>query len=440
MSTTWAPVPKPSGFGIENLPYGVAAGPDARPRVVVRIGDAVLPVADAVGERLRPLAHGPTLNPLLGAGPAIWRQVREQLMTHLTDPGRERPLTPLTEVRLLLPFEVGDYVDFYSSIHHATNLGRIFRPDDEPLLPNWRHLPVAYHGRAGTVAVSGTPVTRPIGLVIVDGEVRRQPSAALDLELEVGFVVGAGNPSGRPIAPDEAAEHVFGVVLVNDWSARDLQAFEYQPLGPFLGKSFLTTVSPWVVPLDALAPHLVDPPAQDPLPDPGLRADRPWGLDLELAVALNGTTITRTNFADLYWTFAQQLAHLTSNGATTRPGDLFASGTVSGPTESQLGSLIEVTQRGRRPIRLADGTERSWLLDGDTVALTGWSGGHGGAPLIGFGEATGTVASARLDSSPHPPHLTPRASQDRSGTRVDPNAGDPTNVAPVGTERQGATP
>lgn len=403
MSVTWAPVPEASGFGLENLPYGVAAGSDTRPRLVVRIGDGLLPVVDAVSETLRPLVHGSSLNPLLGAGPAIWREVREQLVTHLTDPAQERPLTPLTDVRLLLPFEVGDYVDFYSSIHHATNLGRIFRPDGEPLLPNWRRLPVGYHGRAGTVAVSGTPVTRPAGLVADHDAVSRRPSAALDFELEVGFVVGPGNRPGRPITPDEAADHVFGVVLVNDWSARDLQAFEYQPLGPFLGKSFLTTVSPWVVPLDALTGHLVDPPVQDPVPDPFLRAEQPWGLDLELAAALNGTTITRTNFADLYWTFAQQLAHLTSNGATTRPGDLFASGTVSGPTEGELGSLIEATWRGSKPIRLPDGSERSWLLDGDTVTMTGWSGsrdGRDGAPVIGFGEMTGRVHSCPTEVTP----------------------------------------
>lgn len=407
MSASWAPVPEASGFGLENLPYGVAVGVAGGPRVVVRIGDAVVGVADAVSEALRPLVHGRTLNPLLGAGPDIWREVREQLVEHLTDPAHERVLDAVADVRLLLPFEVGDYVDFYSSIHHATNLGRLFRPDGEPLLSNWRRLPVGYHGRAGTVAVSGTPVTRPTGLVAIDGDVRRQPSAALDIELEVGFVVGAGNEPGRPIAPDEAADHVFGVVLVNDWSARDIQAFEYQPLGPFLAKSFLTTVSPWVIPLAALTPHLVVPPVQDPAPDAFLRADRPWGLDLELTVELNGTAITRTNFAGLYWTFAQQLAHLTSNGATTRPGDLFASGTVSGPTSGELGSLIEATWRGRDPLRLADGSERSWLLDGDTVTITGWSGGRDGAPLIDFGAATG-----RVHPSPHPTSL---SSPDRSG-------------------------
>ncbi len=394
MTACWAPLPPGSGFGPGNLPYGVAVDADGRTQVVTRVGDAVLTVADAVEPSLRSLVDGPTLDPLLAAGPDTWRRVREQLVDHLAEPRHERPLTPVADVGLLLPFTVGDYVDFYSSIHHATNLGRLFRPDAEPLLPNWRRLPVGYHGRAGTVAVSGTPVVRPTGLVAEGDEVVRRPSGQLDLELEVGFVVGPGNEPGHPIDPDEADDHVFGVVLVNDWSARDLQAFEYQPLGPFLGKSFLTTVSPWVVPLAALADHLVPPPRQEPAPDPSLRAERPWGLDLELEVAINGTIVTRTCFADLYWTFAQQLAHLTSNGATTRPGDLFASGTVSGPTEGELGSLIELTQRGAHPVTLADGTRRSWLLDGDTVTLGARAPGLRGAPPIDLGQAVGTIVAA----------------------------------------------
>lgn len=400
-ASTWAPVPEGSDFPLANLPYGVGTTPDGRTGALVRIGDHVLSVADVVPAGLAPLFEQPDLNGFMGTGPDTWHEVREQLQDHLCDATRERPLVPVAEVSLRLPVAVGDYVDFYSSLHHATNLGRLFRPDAEPLLPNWRHVPVGYHGRSATVAVSGTPVVRPSGLVADgDGAVRR-PSEALDIELEVGFVVGRGNEHGRPIEPDHADRHVFGAVLVNDWSARDLQAFEYQPLGPFLGKSFLTTVSPWVVPLAALADHLVAPPRQDPVPDPFLRAERPWALDLQLQVDLNGTTITRTGFADLYWTFAQQLAHLTSNGATTRPGDLFASGTVSGAGRGEHGSLIEASWRGARPLRLDDGTERSWLLDGDTVAISGWAGGHGGRPRIGFGSAVGTVV-ASMAAVPEP--------------------------------------
>ncbi|MCU1497601.1 MAG: fumarylacetoacetase [Acidimicrobiales bacterium] len=392
---TWAPVAAGSGFGVENLPYGVAAIDRGPASVVVRIGDGVLPVADAVPERLRPLVEQPTLNRFLAAGPATWDEVRQRLVAHLGDRTRERPLPQVSQVDLRLPCAVGDYVDFYSSIHHATNVGRLLRTDTDPLRPNWRHLPVGYHGRVSTIAPSGTPVVRPSGLVADGAQVVRRPTEALDYELEVGFVVGSGNAAGRPIHPDEAADHVFGVLLVTDWSARDLQAFEYQPLGPFLAKSFLTTVSPWVVPLAALAPHLVGPPAQEPPPDPFLRAERDWALDLELAVDLNGTTTCRTGFAGLYWTFAQQLAHLTSNGATTRPGDLFASGTVSGPARGEAGCLMEATRRGTEPLVLADGQERAWLLDGDTVTITGWAGGADGSPRIGLAEAVGTVVPAR---------------------------------------------
>ncbi|HVV36539.1 MAG TPA: fumarylacetoacetate hydrolase family protein [Acidimicrobiales bacterium] len=274
-----------------------------------------------------------------------------------------------------MPFEVGDYVDFYSSIHHATNLGRLFRPDSEPLLPNWRHLPVGYHGRAGTVVVSGTPVRRPTGLVMTEGGVVRQPSARLDIELEVGFVVGVGSAPNAPIAVDDADQHVFGVVLVNDWSARDIQAFEYQPLGPNLGKSFLTSISAWVVPLDELRPFFRPSPPQDPEPDASLRGGRDWAIDLHLEVDRNGETISRTNFVDLYWTFAQQLAHMTSNGANVRTGDLFASGTVSGAEPGTYGSLIELGA--------------GFLEDGDTITLRGWCGD--GDERVELGDVVGTV-------------------------------------------------
>ncbi|MEO6989474.1 MAG: fumarylacetoacetase [Aquihabitans sp.] len=400
MSDTWAPMPDDSGFNLFNLPVGVARFGDGRTTVVTRIGDDVLPLSDALDGRSeqavgdRGLVDSASTDGLLASGPATWMRVRERTIDFLTDEANERPLTSAADVDMLLPMTVGDYVDFYSSLHHATNLGRLFRPDVDPLLPNWRHLPVGYHGRSATVAVSGTPVVRPTGLVTVGDDVLRRPSAALDFELEVGFVMGPGNPSGQQIEPDQAGEHVFGVVLVNDWSARDIQAFEYQPLGPFLGKSFLTTVSPWIIPLDALTGHLVTPPEQDPLPDPLLTAHRPWGLDLELTVHIGTTEVTRTNFRHLYWTFAQQLAHLTSNGAITRPGDLFASGTVSGPTPGECGSMIEATWRGRDPLLLDDGTERAWLNDGDTVTMSGWCGGVDDQPRIDFGHAVGTVQPA----------------------------------------------
>jgi fumarylacetoacetase len=270
----------------------------------------------------------------------------------------------------------------------------LFRPGGDPLQPNWRHLPVAYHGRARTVVVSGTPIERPEGLVADPSNPSAGPglvpTGQLDFELEVGFLVG-GPPTAR-IEPDHADRHVFGVVLLNDWSARDIQAYESQPLGPHLAKSFATTISPWVVTLDALRPFLTEPPAQDPVPDPYLRAALPWALDLDLVVELNGTEIVATNFAHMYWTFAQQLAHLTVNGAPAGAGDLLGSGTASGPTDHERACLLELTERGAVPLRLADGTTRTFLEDGDTVRITGWCGGDG-RPRIGFGEATGTVST-----------------------------------------------
>jgi fumarylacetoacetase len=387
MSETWAPVPEGSDFPFENLPFGVFRPRDEEARVGVRIGDNVVDLL-AAGIDLDLTARS-SLNVLMASGRG--GAVRSRVAELLVGPERADVLLPIDEVQVLLPVDVVDYVDFYSSLHHATNVGRIIRPDAEPLLPNWRHLPVAYHGRARTVVVSGTPVVRPEGLIPQgDGPPRLMPTQALDIELEVGFLVG-GPPATR-IEPDHTDRHIFGAVLLNDWSARDIQAFEYQPLGPHLAKSFATTISPWVVTFDALRPFLVEPPVQDPVPDPYLRAALPWGLDLELAVDLNGEQIAATNFREMYWTFAQQLAHLTVNGAFTGAGDLFGSGTVSGPTKGERGSLIELTWRGAEPLNLADGSTRTFLEDGDSVTLRGWCGG-GDQPRIGFGEATGTIVA-----------------------------------------------
>jgi fumarylacetoacetase len=394
--TTWVPVPEASDFPVQNLPFGIVKPARGLPRPALRIGDhaldlATLAAADLLDVPAGAILHHSTLNPLMASG--LGRSIRRQVSALLTgspDPGTEAALIPMEELDVLLPIAVGDYVDFYSSIHHAENLGRMMRPDSDPILPNWRHLPIGYHGRSGTVRVSGTDVVRPEGLV-PDGEgvPRLMPTRALDIELEVGFVVGAG---GTRIRPDDADAHVFGVVLLNDWSARDVQAFESQPLGPNLAKSFATTISPWVVTLDALRPYLVPSSPQDPTPDPYLQAQRPWALELNLEVWLNGQRITATTFRDMYWTFAQQLAHVTVNGATTSTGDLYGSGTVSGPTKPERGSLIELTWRGTEPITLGDGTTRSFLLDGDTVTLRGWCGGdRPDRPRIGFGAATGTI-------------------------------------------------
>jgi fumarylacetoacetase len=293
--------------------------------------------------------------------------------------------------------EVADYVDFYSSRHHAENLGRMFRPDSAPLTPNWKHLPIGYHGRAGTVQVSGTPVVRPSGQrkAQTDDAPTFGPSQRLDIEAEVGFVVGTPSELGRPVPLADFGEHVFGVCLVNDWSARDLQSWEYVPLGPFLGKSFLTSVSPWVVPLAALQAARVAPPARDVPLLPYLDdtdAD-PWGLDIAIEVRLNGQLVSCPPFDLMYWTPAQQLAHMTANGASLRTGDLFASGTVSGPARDQRGSFIELSWGGTEPITLADGSTRTFLTDGDTVTLTATAPGASGA-RIALGEVTGRVEPA----------------------------------------------
>jgi fumarylacetoacetase len=279
----------------------------------------------------------------------------------------------LDEIEPQLPFTVADYVDFYSSLEHATNLGRLFRPDAEPLLPNWRHLPVGYHGRAGTVVVSGTPIRRPQGQAKPpDADVPAfGPSRRLDVELELAFVVGAPSALGKPVPTGAFRDHVFGVVLANDWSARDIQAWEYVPLGPFLGKSFATSISAWVTPLALLEDRCVPGPAQAPEPLPYLRTEGDWALDLRLELELNGTVVSRGNARGLYWTMPQQLAHATSNGASLRSGDLMASGTISGAERGSEGSLIELTRNGSEPIRLGGGGERAFLEDGDEVVLRG---------------------------------------------------------------------
>ncbi len=312
--------------------------------------------------------EAPTLNPLLELGPRAWSALRARLAELLEDPGAglagtelaERALAPLDQAEALLPIEVGDYVDFYSSLEHASNVGALVRPDGDPLFPNWRHLPVGYHGRAGSVVPSGTPVRRPQGQSPPEqpgGSPGFGPERLLDFELELGFVTGPGLSPGEPVTPAELAGHVFGFALVNDWSARSMQAWEYQPLGPFLSKSFATSLATWITPLEALDPFRVEGPAQEPAPPAYLRSDEPWALDLELEVALvpagsgDEQVISRTNSRLLYWSAAQQLAHATINGAEVRAGDLYASGTISGSEPGTQGCLLELTRLGREPLR-----------------------------------------------------------------------------------------
>lgn len=376
-------------WGLENLPYGVFSRHEGEtPRVGVRYGEHIVDLAGALHDEV--FATG-SLNAFMARGATAWRDTRAVIQNKLsTDRGTVEPhLIPLERVTLHLPIEVADYVDFYCSLEHASNLGRMFRPDEEPLKPNWRHLPVGYHGRAGTVVVSGTPITRPSGQ---RGAGVFGPSAKLDIEAELGFVVGT--PTALGTRAGRFADHVFGVTLVNDWSARDIQAWEYVPLGPFLGKSFATSISPWITPLAALSQARVPGREQDPEPLDYLRRQEPWGLDLTLEVALNGEVVSRPPYRGMYWTPEQMLAHLTVNGASLRTGDLYASGTVSGARPGERGSLIELTLNGTEPLKLPDGSARAFLEDGDTVTITASAPGPGGT-VITLGEVSGTIRSAQ---------------------------------------------
>jgi fumarylacetoacetase len=402
--TSWLDLDPTDPFGPQTLPYGIfstATQPDRR--VGVRIGNHVLDAAAAAeraGMESGETWAGASLNPFLARGSRAWAAAREWLTTVLSDDAYrdavEPFLHPLDDVTLHLPFEVADYVDFYASEYHAANLGAIFRPDNPSLPAAWKHLPIGYHGRSGTVVVSGTDVVRPNGQ-------RRAPdggrphfgaSTRLDFEAEVGFVVGGATALGMPVAVPDAVDHLFGVVLLNDWSARDIQAWEYIPLGPFLGKSFATSVSGWVTPMAAFDSARVSLPSQDPRPLDYLRHETARGIDLHLEVSLNGTVVSRPEYRDMYWSPEQMVAHLTVNGASLRDGDLLGSGTVSGADAGTLGSLVELTANGANPLALDDGSTRGFLEDGDVVTMTAWAPGPD-ATRIGVGEVTGLVVAAR---------------------------------------------
>jgi fumarylacetoacetase len=381
---------------VPDLSYGVGDA-DGRRTVFVK-RDGVIAIASDLAEAgdpaFRDLLSGRSLQPLLAAGRGAWREVWEWLVS-LSDDAFAACRVDVEPAKLVLPFEVADYVDFYSSETHATNVGRIFRPDGVALPANWLHLPIGYHGRAGTVVVSGTPIARPQGQrKPPDAELPTfGPSIRLDVEVEVGFVVGAGTSLGTRVAAADWREHVFGVVLLNDWSARDIQAWEYVPLGPFLGKSFATSVSAWVTPLDALDAAWIEPPARQVTPLPYL-ADppEPAGLDLELELLVNGTVVSRPVFREMYWTAAQQLAHMTVNGASLRTGDLYASGTVSGAAPDQFGSLLELTWNASRPVALSGGRQLGFLEDGDEVRITGTAPGADGGRIT-LGEVSGRIVA-----------------------------------------------
>lgn len=416
---SFVPVAADSHFPIQNLPYGVfrRRGGASSPAVGVAIGDYVLDLSALEAQGLlsspilreRLLFATGKLNPFMAQGPAVWSEARSvvsRLLRHdeptLRDDGqlRERVLVPMNEVEMLLPADIGDYTDFYSSREHASNVGTMLRGADNALMPNWLHLPVAYHGRASSVVVSGTNPRRPSGQTRPGnaGAPVFGPSRSLDFELEMGVFVGPGNELGQPISVDQAFGHLFGMVLVNDWSARDIQAWEYQPLGPFLAKNFATSISPWVVPMEALEPFRTAGPVQDPAPLSYLRTSEDWAFDIHLEVHLQGEKMDRpgricgSNFKYLYWNVCQQLAHHTVNGCNLRPGDLLASGTISGPTPDSYGSLLELAWRGTKPIAFPNGETRAFLQDGDRLTMIGWCQGEG--YRVGFGAVTGMILPA----------------------------------------------
>ncbi|MDQ6654212.1 MAG: fumarylacetoacetase [Verrucomicrobiota bacterium] len=406
-------VARDSHFPIQNLPFGVFKPANGKARIGVAIGEFVLDLSvleeqGMFGSQERVFADD-ALNRFMALGRSAWRHTRETLQRLLSAETatlrddaalRDRAFHRQSEVTMQLPARIGDYTDFYSSYHHSHNVGTMLRGPENALMPNWKWLPVGYHGRASSIVVSGTEVRRPRGQI-------KPPEAdapifsatrSFDYELEMAFFIGPGNSLGEPVPIERAPEHIFGMVLMNDWSARDVQAWEYQPLGPFLAKNFCTSISPWVVTMDALEPFRKPQPTQDPEPLPYLRAPHDSSYDIQLEARLQTSTmdaahvITRTNFSHLYWSIAQQLAHHTVGGCNLQPGDLLASGTISGPTEDSRGCMLELTWRGANPLALPNGETRKWLEDGDALSITGWCDGDG--YRVGFGEVSGRILPA----------------------------------------------
>ncbi len=412
-------IPADSDFPIENLPYGIfklKVGGD--PSVGVAIGDYVLDLSILEEKGLfektdlgkKKIFEHRSLNAFMSLGRTAWKQVRTILQTILSDDNpllrddinlRKLALVPMKDVVMCMPVEIGDYTDFYSSKEHATNVGIMFRGKDNALMPNWLHIPIAYHGRASSIVVSGTDVIRPKGQTKPAGS--EEPvfglTKLLDFELEMGFFIGQGNPLGEPIPIDKTYDHIFGMVLVNDWSARDIQTWEYQPLGPFLAKNFATSISPWVVTMEALEPFKADGPNQEPAPMEYLQSKGNWAYNINLDVAVETPglkepfIISQTNFKYMYWNICQQLAHHTVNGCNTKTGDMMASGTISGPAKDSYGSMLELTWRGENPIKLPNGEERKFLHDGDTLTISGYCQGDG--YRVGFGKVTGKILPSK---------------------------------------------
>jgi len=406
---SFIPVSEYSDFPIQNLPYGIFKIKNENPRVGVAIGEMILDLSviedngffRTTNLKEKKVFTESSLNKFMGEGKEIWSQVRliiSKLLSAnepvLRDNSelRQKALIAQKKVQMLMPVQIGNYTDFYSSKEHATNVGIMFRGKDNALMPNWLHLPVAYHGRASSVIVSGTNIHRPKGQTKADDASGPTfgPSRLLDFELEMGFFIGPGNELGNPVTVDKAAEHIFGMVLVNDWSARDIQKWEYQPLGPFLSKNFATSISPWIITLEALEPFRCGGPEQNPQPLPYLQVENRWSYDINLQVSIlpensgEPFAVCNSNFKYLYWNICQQLAHHTVTGCNLEIGDLLASGTISGSTPDSYGSMLELTWRGTKPIKLPNGDERKFLVDGDTVIIKGWCQAE--KYRVGFGE------------------------------------------------------
>ncbi|MBL4657269.1 MAG: fumarylacetoacetase [Flavobacteriales bacterium] len=412
---SWVDVSGNSDFPIQNIPFGIFSLKDSSPRLGIAIGDYVVDLSvladlgyfDEMKLDLS-IFSSDSLNAFIGSGQEVWRGVRDRISQLLDSENeelrdqaehREKALVNRADVSMLMPVRIRDYTDFYSSIEHATNVGTMFRDPDNALLPNWKHLPVGYHGRASSIIVSGEDIIRPKGQTKADDADAPSfgPTNLLDFELEIGFITGKSNPLGQNISTAEAEDHIFGMVLMNDWSARDVQKWEYVPLGPFLAKSFASSISPWIVTLDALDPFRVAGPKQETAVLPYLEYEGDKNFDIELEVQIqpeNGeaTTVCNSNFKYMYWNMAQQLAHQTINGCNVDVGDMYASGTISGHTADSYGSMLELAWKGTKPITLKDGSERKFILDGDSVIMKGHSEKNG--VRIGFGEVRAKVLPA----------------------------------------------
>ncbi|MEM8926690.1 MAG: fumarylacetoacetase [Bacteroidota bacterium] len=396
-------IPENSDFSIHNIPFGIFSTQDRSKRAGVAIGEHILDLVAVheIGVFDFDVAalNRSDLNDFIGLGKEVTAKVRTDIQNWLQDnnsvlAGKPELFVKQAEAQMHMPVSVGDYTDFYSSIEHATNVGKMFRDPENALLPNWKHIPVGYHGRASSIVVSGAPVTRPKGQTIPKDSTQPifGPTQRLDFELEMGFVIGKNTKMGESVSTNEAENYIFGLVLFNDWSARDIQKWEYVPLGPFLAKNFASSISPWIVTMDALEPFRVAGPAQEPKVLPYLEYNGKKNYDIHLEVAINATTVCHSNFKYMYWNMAQQLAHHTVNGCNVQIGDMMASGTISGKDENSYGSMLELAWMGTKPVQLNDGTERKFISDGDTVTMRGY--GQKGDIRVGFGEVSTKVLPA----------------------------------------------